>query len=164
MDNTPTPTSGRGPIRDFRDLVVWQRAIELAAAVHDLLRVTPLRLTRGLSAQLVRSAESVSANIAEGHGRPSRAEYLHFCGVANGSLTECRSHLYTLEFARGVRNGHTARAMDLAEQVARMLAPLMSRLREGVPDAPSHTGRVRRPRARRDAQGTGGGEEGAPRG
>ena len=136
-DDTPPPPGGR--IRSFRDLIVWQRSMELDTAVHELLHATPPRLTRGLTIQLIKSSESIGSNIAEGHGRPTRAEYLYFCGVAHASLCECQKHLLTLRRARGVRNHRTAHALALSDEIKRMLSRLMTRLREGLPpDHPRH--------------------------
>lgn len=66
------------PVRTFRDFVAWQRATELSVAVYDATREMPANERFGLTNQMRRAAVSVPSNIAEGHARQSRAEYLRF--------------------------------------------------------------------------------------
>ena len=119
-----------GTIRDFRDLVVWQRAVELSKACYELVEVAPRRATRGIGVQLIDAADSVGTNIAEGHGRPTRQDYLRCLGIAHASLREVRSHLMTLEHARGVRGPRVNLALSLTDECGRMLTVLQRWLRE----------------------------------
>jgi four helix bundle protein len=77
----------------FKDLVVWQRAVELSLETYRLTAVFPPAEQFGLSNQLRRAAVSVSSNIAEGWGRSTRGEYLQFLGFARGSLCELQTQL-----------------------------------------------------------------------
>lgn len=117
-------------IRSFKDLTVWQRAMELAQACHQIVRVAPRRSTAGIASQLIRAAESVGALISEGHGRPTRQDYLHYVGMALGSVREVEHHLLTLERIRGVRGPRVDLALALNDECARMLSVLQRRLRE----------------------------------
>lgn len=117
-------------IRSHKDLDVWQRAMELAAACHDLLCNAPRRSTVGVGRQLRRAAEAISALVAEGHGRPTRQDYLHYVGMALASVREVETHLYTLERVRGVRGPRVNLALALNDECARMLTVLQRRLRE----------------------------------
>lgn len=119
-----------GNIRSFKDLVVWQRGLELSKACQELLRVSPKRATSGLAGQLTRAADSVSALIAEGHGRPTRQDYLHFVGMARASVREVESHLLTLERSRGLHGPNLNLALSLCDECGRMLTVLQRRLRE----------------------------------
>jgi len=76
-------------IKDFRDLVVWQNGIELVDEVYRVTKTFPKDERFGLVSQLRRAAISVPSNIAEGHGRSGRNEYLHHLSIAHGSLMEC---------------------------------------------------------------------------
>ncbi|HEY0007805.1 MAG TPA: four helix bundle protein, partial [Tepidisphaeraceae bacterium] len=80
------------PIRDFRDLVVWQKAIALAKAVYVLTRSFPADERFGLTNQVRRASVSVSSNIAEGHARSGR-EFRPFLSIARGSAAEVESQL-----------------------------------------------------------------------
>ena len=87
-----TPTSSK-KIESFEDLIIWQRAVDLASEIYDLTNEAALRSDFGLKDQLRRAAVSISANIAEGFERRSRSEYLNFLNIAKGSAGEVRSLL-----------------------------------------------------------------------
>jgi len=80
------------PIRSYRDLLAWKKAVDFAVDVYSLTRTFPKSETYGMSSQLQRAAVSVASNIAEGHAR-STATYLHHLGVSNGSLRETETDL-----------------------------------------------------------------------
>lgn len=74
--------------RQFRDLLVWQKAMELAREVYTHTEEFPKSETFGLRMQMRRSAVSVASHIAEGHGRLTDAELRKSLGAARGSLYE----------------------------------------------------------------------------
>ena len=119
-----------GQIRDFKDLVVWQRSIELAKVCFEIVCNAPRRATRGIGAQLVDAADSVGANIAEGHGRPTRQDYLRFLGMAHASLRETEHHLLSLERTRGLTGPRINLALSLCRDCGKMLFKLQRSLRE----------------------------------
>jgi four helix bundle protein len=80
-------------IDSYRDLVVWQQAIELAVAVYSATKAWPKEELYGLTSQARRAATSVAANIAEGYGRDNLGSYLQFLKIAQGSLKELETHL-----------------------------------------------------------------------
>lgn len=80
-------------VRSFEDLIIWQKAIELAADVYKLTETTAIKSDFGLKDQLRRAAVSISANIAEGFERRSRSEYLNFLNIAKASAGKLRSLL-----------------------------------------------------------------------
>lgn len=84
-------------MQDFRKLRVWHDAIELAAAVYEVTAALPNSERYGLTAQIRSSAVSVSSNIAEGCGRPTRRDMARFLGIAIGSICELESQLHVLE-------------------------------------------------------------------
>ncbi|HLU31522.1 MAG TPA: four helix bundle protein, partial [Acidimicrobiia bacterium] len=83
-------------MQDFRKLRVWQDAIELAAAVYEVTSRLPNAERYGLRAQTRSSAISVSSNIAEGCGRPTRKDMARFLGIAIGSICELESQIYVI--------------------------------------------------------------------
>jgi len=115
-------------VRDFKDLIVWQRAVELAATCHDLVGSLAGPAKRELASQIRRAASSVAANIVEGHSRPNRGEFLHFLGIARGSLKELESHLLTLERVHRYHSARLDRALALSDECSRMLTVLRRRL------------------------------------
>jgi four helix bundle protein len=77
----------------YRDLIAWQRAVELSVKIYKLTGDFPLEEIYGITAQMRRAAVSIASNIAEGYGRNSRSEYRHFLGVARGSTLELQTQL-----------------------------------------------------------------------
>ena len=77
----------------FTELKVWQKARELKIEIHNLTLTFPAEEKYRLSNQLIRSSRSVTSNIAEGHGRLTYKDQLHFCIQARGSLSETYNHL-----------------------------------------------------------------------
>ncbi len=74
--------------RSYRDLLVWQKAKALAVHIYQATEQFPRNETYGLTSQIRRAAVSVASNIAEGQGRLTLGEFLHFLGQARGSLLE----------------------------------------------------------------------------
>jgi four helix bundle protein len=112
----------------FRDLLVWQRSMELAVAVYTLTRSFPKDELYGLTSQMRRAAISISSNIAEGKGRNSAGEFRQFLGIARGSTFELQTQLLLarqLDFC----NDLTAKpCLCLAAEVERMIGPLIALL------------------------------------
>jgi len=81
------------PIQNFRDLRVWQMAVDLVDAVYDAVDSYPKSELFGLTDQLKRAAVSVPSNIAEGQQRSSTKEYVRFLNIARGSLAELETQL-----------------------------------------------------------------------
>jgi four helix bundle protein len=79
-------------IRDFTDLLVWQKAIQLGKLVYQITKAIPAEEKYGLTSQVRRAAVSVSSNIAEGHARQGK-EFAYFLSIARGSLAETESQL-----------------------------------------------------------------------
>ena len=80
-------------VRTFRDLVAWQKGMELVRAIYRLTQHWPPEETYGLTSQIRRAAVSVPSNIAEGHGRRADRELARFLGIAHGSLMEVETQL-----------------------------------------------------------------------
>ncbi len=79
---------GRVLKRNHRSLNAWQQAMELVVAVYQATSKFPQNEQYGLTSQLRRAAVSVPANIAEGAARNGSKEFLHFLGIASGSLSD----------------------------------------------------------------------------
>ncbi|GJQ20272.1 MAG: four helix bundle protein [Bacteroidia bacterium] len=78
---------------DYRDLEVWQRAIQITKLVYKLTSNFPQSELYGLTSQMRRAAVSIATNIAEGWGRRYTAEFIQFLRQANGSRVELETHL-----------------------------------------------------------------------
>lgn len=75
-------------VKTLRDLIAWQKGMDLARATYLATAVMPDVERYGLTSQMRRAAVSIPSNIAEGHGRQSRTDYLRFLRMARGSLCE----------------------------------------------------------------------------
>ena len=120
-------------IRSYRDLTVWKKSMELAAAVYRLTRQFPKHEEYRISGQMIRAATSIPANIAEGHGRGTRKDYAHFVSIAKGSLAELETFLLLVMDLALAPTSMTSPVLDLAEEVGRMLNVLRGKLTEPVP-------------------------------
>lgn len=80
-------------IESHRDLIVWQKSVELVTECYRVTSSFPSDERFGLTSQLRRSAVSVPANIAEGKGRGTTNNFVNFLSIASGSLTELDTHL-----------------------------------------------------------------------
>ena len=114
--------------QDARDLIVWQRAIELTVGIYTLTRSFPKDELYGLTSQMRRASVSVASNIAEGRGRLNPAEFRQFLGIAQGSIFELKTQLVV---ARQLEMGE-GKALDqaesLSEEVSKMLGSFIEKL------------------------------------
>jgi four helix bundle protein len=117
-------------VESFKDLVVWQRAIQLTVAVYKLTSSFPPSEQFGLTNQLRRAAVSVASNIAEGYGRSTTGEYLQFLGHARGSNCEVQTQL-VISKALGFGIEESLQQADsLSGEISRILVAIMNKLRE----------------------------------
>jgi len=132
-------------LKSFRELEVWQVAMSLARDVYGVLGRLPSEERFALSDQMRRSAISVVSNIAEGFGRESTKDFVHFLAMSRGSLFELETQLELAESVGYVDISDTLK--DEIDHVGRMLnvlsAKLKSRLSAGhEPRATSHEPRT----------------------
>lgn len=85
---------GGKKIESFEDLTVWQESQQLAVDIYKTTRAFPPDELFAMTSQLRRASASISANIAEGFGRSTRADKFHFYTIAYGSLLEVKNFLY----------------------------------------------------------------------
>jgi four helix bundle protein len=115
-------------VRSYRDLLVWQKAMDLVVLSYELARQLPDSERYGLATQIRRAAVSIPANIAEGHGRKHLGDKLHHLSVANGSLKELETHLLIAERLAYLQSANIQTALKLAEELGRMLSVLTQKL------------------------------------
>ncbi len=85
----------------FKDLKVWQKAVDLAALTYQTTKPFPGEEWYGLTSQINRSVISIASNIAEGAGRNSKKEFVNFLSIAAGSSYELETHVlipYNLKY------------------------------------------------------------------
>ena len=116
-------------LRSYRDLMVWQKAVELALLICRLSEGFPKREIYGLTSQVRRAGVSVPSNIAEGYGRGSRKEYVQFLSIAQGSLKEMETQTILAERLGYATLSQTERVLSESELVGKMLGSLIRSLR-----------------------------------
>lgn len=115
-------------IKDFKDLFVWQRAMDLVVEVYDLVKKLPKEELFALSDQIRRAVISIPSNIAEGQGRNSSKEFIHLLSIAKGSKAELETQLLLCVRINYLKELEIEKAMSLVEEVGKMLHSLQKRL------------------------------------
>jgi four helix bundle protein len=111
---------------DYRDLVVWQRAMDLAVRVYEASSNFPRDERYGLTSQVRKAAVSIPSNIAEGQGRrTSDGEFVRFLMIAMGSLCELETQLELAVRLKMVDSEKTIAVRTLSEEVGRLLNGLV---------------------------------------
>ena len=114
---------------DFRELKVWQKAMDLTVEIYRITRCLPKEETYGLSDQMRRAAVSVPSNIAEGQGRDSCREFIHFLSMARGSLRELSTQLEICERIQFIERSDVLISDSLIIEVDKMITALASKLK-----------------------------------
>ena len=112
----------------YRELKVWQRAIELSVAVYKLTSEFPKEELFGLTSQLRRAAVSVASNVAEGYGRGSKGEFRQFLGIARGSILELQTQLVIAKELGYGKAVQLKAAEGFADETGKMLWALLKKL------------------------------------
>lgn len=118
-----------GAIQSYRDLRVWQSAMDLAVVAYRLTSGFPKDELFGLTSQIRRAATSVAANIAEGYGRQNKGSYIQFLRIAQGSLKELETHLILSE--RMCKADAAEPLLQRCDDIGRMLVGLTRSLDRG---------------------------------
>ena len=113
-------------MKSYEDLLVWQKAMQLAKMVYLLQKSLPKEETYGLGDQIRRAVVSVPSNIAEGFGRGSDAEFNRFLAIARGSLFEVKTQLQLAEDLNLLEVD--AEVWDLIDEVGKLVNGLVKRL------------------------------------
>jgi four helix bundle protein len=112
-------------VRHYRELVAWQKAMDLVEAVYVLTRRFPAEELYGLTNQVRRASVSIPSNIAEGQGRGTPQEFIRFLRIADGSLQEVETQLLVGQRLRYVDAAEVAPLLDLSAEVGRIIGGLL---------------------------------------
>jgi len=115
-------------ISSYRDLRVWQAAMDLAQSVYLASRSFPKEETYGLTSQLRRSSVSVPSNIAEGYGRENTVSYVQYLRIAQGSLKELETQIILACRLEYFDSGAGERLLANCEDIGKMLRALIRSL------------------------------------
>ena len=106
------------PAKEFRDLILWQKAHGLVLSIYGLSRTFPKYELYGLTSQIRRATVSVPANIAEGFKKRTVAEKIRYLNISQSSLEECR---YFLILIKDLGYAETKDALNRLEEVSKIL-------------------------------------------
>ncbi len=107
--------------KGFFDIKAWQKADDLAVDVYDKTKSFPRHQLYTLTNQMQRAAVSVAANIAEGSGRRTLADYVRFLYIAKGSITELEYYLHLAKRLNYLSDADYQRLNTLQDETARVL-------------------------------------------
>lgn len=119
-------------VSSYRELQVWQKAMDYTVACYRLTDLFPRTETYGLASQLRRSAVSIASNIAEGAGRLHTREYMYHVSVASGSLSETETQVLLAERLGYIAADQLKPVLALAAEIGRMLRGLHTALERKV--------------------------------
>ena len=108
--------------------MVWQKAMDLVEMIYQQTKTFPKEEMYGLTSQIRRAAVSIPANIAEGNGRNSRKEYLHFLSIANGSVAELETHILIAERLNFLSKEKTKPLQTQLQTVGKLLSAMRKSL------------------------------------
>jgi four helix bundle protein len=120
-------------IRTYRDLLVWQKAMDLVVTSYESAKRLPGHELYGLIAQIQRAAVSIPANIAEGHGRRHRGDYLHHLSIARGSLLELETHFLIAVRLKYLQANDVQLILKSTDELGRMISGLILKLKNKSP-------------------------------
>jgi len=117
------------PLQTYRDLTVWQKAMDLVTEIYSLTKTFPDDERFGLTSQLRRSVVSIPSNIAEGYVRDHRGDYLRFLSIANGSLKEAETQVILANRLEYITREQSRQVWELMQVVGKLLNGLIRSLK-----------------------------------
>ena len=115
-------------VTTYKDLVLWQKAMELVKLTYLLVKKLPKEETYALSDQMRRAAISIPSNIAEGNGRASKTEYRRFLDISRGSLFELETQLNIGVMLEFFNDNDVKEIFGLITEVNKMINSLITKL------------------------------------
>jgi four helix bundle protein len=117
-------------IQSYRDLKIWQFAMDIAEASYKITQDFPKDELYGLTSQMRRAATSIAANIAEGHGRETTGAFVQFLRIAQGSLKELETHILMSSRLGYVAKDRCAAFLVRTEELGKMVRAMIRNLQE----------------------------------
>ncbi|MBU1127472.1 MAG: four helix bundle protein [Candidatus Omnitrophica bacterium] len=115
-------------MKTYRDLLVWQKSMNLVTAVYQITKILPKNEKYGLISQIKRCAISIPSNIAEGYGRRSRNDYLRFLQIAISSLYELQTQIEIAFNLKYLSKDKFTETYELSREIERMLSSLCAKV------------------------------------
>ncbi len=113
---------------NFKRLAIWQKAREFVKSVYEISRQFPKEEQYGLTAQIRRAAVSIPSNIAEGCGRSTNKQLVHFLGISTGSSCEVETQLYLAHDLEFIDEAELKETLLQSEELRKMIVGFSNRL------------------------------------
>lgn len=117
-----------GNLTTYKDLILWQKSMELVKETYSLVKKLPKEETYALSDQMRRAAISIPSNIAEGNGRKSKIDYVRFLDISRGSLYELETQIYIGMMLNFFKENETKTVFLLITEINKMINSLITKL------------------------------------
>ena len=120
------------PVQNYRELIVWQKAMGLVKLVYGFTKKFPKEELFGLTLQIRKAVVSVPSNIAEGQGRSSTKDFLRHLAIAYGSLMETETQIIISEMQGYITVEQSSEGMLMSAEVGRLLNGLVNSLERKI--------------------------------
>ena len=115
-------------MNSYRELIVWQKSMQLVRAVYQLLEALPRKELYALDSQMRRAVISIPSNIAEGQGRSTAKEFVHYLSIARGSKFELETQMLICIELGYFSSGSAETALGLCDEIGKMINSMISKL------------------------------------
>jgi len=115
-------------VKSYRELIAWQKAMDLVVGVYEGTKAFPREELYGLTSQLRRAAVSIPSNIAEGQGRRSSKEFIRFLSIAYGSLQETETQIILATRLGYLESAQEAQLLEQCAEVGKLINGLTNAL------------------------------------
>lgn len=116
-------------IRSYKDLVVWQRSMDLVESIYRITEKLPAKEQWGLISQMRRAVVSVPSNIAEGYGRQSSGNYIQFLSIGRGSLLELETQIELCIRLKYLARSNVEKHLNEIMEINKMLTSLIHKIK-----------------------------------
>ncbi|MFH1264180.1 MAG: four helix bundle protein [Planctomycetota bacterium] len=124
------------PGRDYRQLIVWEKAMDFVELLYRTTALFPKEELYGLTAQMRRAAVSIPSNIAEGQGRDTAADFVRFLSIARGSVKEVETQVLIARRLGYINVQKEAELTALTDEMSRLITGLKASLSGKTRDRP----------------------------
>ncbi len=107
--------------KSYRDLIAWQKSMDLVEMIYTITRTFPKEELYGLTSQVRRAAVSIPSNIAEGEGRNSKKEFSQFLSISYGSLSEVETQIMIANRLQYTNNKKTELVLCLCKEIGKII-------------------------------------------
>lgn len=115
-------------IKTYRDLIIWQKSMDLVTEIYKITKTFPKDETYGLITQMRRCAVSIPSNISEGYGRNSSSDYIRFLRIAMGSLYELQTQLEISLNLKYLEANGFRKFYESSREVERMMSSMIRKI------------------------------------